>query len=652
MSRVSKWLIVSLVSIFILSMSQFTVSASTSITQTAQNAERSISSTDRVQHNIRFAIRGTEVTVTTLRTSFDTGELKENEYHFTDPAILPRIHTGLTTTSHQYDPIVSDTPAGLKGYITYYATDDKQHYYVLYEYDYSSNTLRKVHEGENRIHLEPQIGIYYTIYEKNVPKSNYYSMVTGKKVYTRGKLLLERDFTDTKYVVSPIPQTRNFGVYCTDTLDCHYLEYGGIKGKKAKVSDLWMKPDQKTGLSTKAFQVSADVHLNVSQGNTRDRKSDWTVVVTKNGKKTTLIKERVGYVQSFISPERKTLVLVTENGLDSKMESSKVQVYDLKTLKRIRSYDSPYRARTESIQWITEDEYIIEQYFSNPGSYPPSLYVISENKHLKLNYGTYSDWKKYWNSFQFSNVFFPMEPVAIKSDQGVLEYKGQPTFYMEGQHYVPLEEFTKAFHIQYNLGKDRLTFTRGQRSSSVNQPSKQLLTLYNQTFIPLGQWSKDLGLKVSETKATGYNKQLSMSDEEKGTDLAMDSKILPFHARARWMDRVGESYQLDPVNTRPMESAVPDRIDGVVLNFDRTLTISSSKDSITELLFINPDYTSVLGKVSLTDIPERKWGFSTAKIPENMLQDGALNVIVPVKEGKSTMVYSLKLPEPFDKNKF
>lgn len=97
---------------------------------------------------------------------------------------------------------------------------------------------------------------------------------------------------------------------------------------------------------------------------------------------------------------------------------------------------------------------------------------------------------------------------------------------------------------------------------------------------------------------------------------------------------------------------MPDRIDGVVLNFDRTLTISSSKDSITELLFINPDYTSVLGKVSLTDIPERKWGFSTAKIPENMLQDGVLNVIVPVKEGKSTMVYSLKLPEPFDKNKF
>lgn len=187
MSRVSKWLIVSLVSIFILSMSEFTVSASTSIVQTAQNAERSISSKDRVQHNIRFAVRGTEVAVTTLRTSFDTGEIKENEYHFTDPAILPRIHTGLTTTSHQYDPIVSDTPAGLKGYITYYATDDNEYYYVLYEYDYSSNTLRKVHEDENRIYLEPQIGMYYTIYEKNVHKSNYYSMVTGKK-YTLAEI--------------------------------------------------------------------------------------------------------------------------------------------------------------------------------------------------------------------------------------------------------------------------------------------------------------------------------------------------------------------------------------------------------------------------------------------------------------------------------
>ncbi|WKL03887.1 hypothetical protein Q0F98_11295 [Paenibacillus amylolyticus] len=70
MSRVSKWLIVILVSIFILSMSEFTVSASTSIVQTAQNAERSISSKDRVQHNIRFAVRGTEVAVTTLQNKF------------------------------------------------------------------------------------------------------------------------------------------------------------------------------------------------------------------------------------------------------------------------------------------------------------------------------------------------------------------------------------------------------------------------------------------------------------------------------------------------------------------------------------------------------------------------------------------------------
>jgi len=655
MSKEYKWFVVSVVVMFILmsSVYGFSEASAASLAPSAQIGERVSSSADRVQHNIRFAIRGTEVEVSTVKTSFDTGEMKRNNYHFTDPAVLPRIHTGLTTTSHHYDPIVSDTPAGLKGYMVYYATEKNEQYYVLYEYDYSSNKLRKVHESENRIYIEPQLGMFYTMYEKDAVKYQYYSMATGKKVYTHGKIFKEREITDTKYAVSPIPKNRNFGVYCTATLkDCHYLEYGGIKGQKAKVSNLQMMHDMKTKLTSKSFQASSDVQLSVSQGNVHDRKSDWTVIATKNGKKTTLIKERVGYVHSFVSPERKTLVLVTESGLDSKMESSKVHLYDLKTLKKIRSYDSPYKARTESIQWVTEDEYVIEQYFSNPGGYPPSLYVIPENKHLKLRYDTYRDWKNHWNSFQFSTMFFPMEPVAIKSGNGVLAYKGQPSFYMGGQNYVPLQEFTQAFHIQYQLSKDRITFTRGQRSSSINKPSSQWVTLYNQTFIPLGKWNKDLGLKVSETKGGIYSTELIMSDEEKGTELAMAPKNLAFRAYARWMNSVGDGYQLDMVNTRTVESTVSDRLDSVVLNFDGTITYDYPESSLTELWFTSQDFNTVIGTLSVSDIPEKKWGFTTAKIPANVIQDGIVNVIVPGKKGISTYVYSVKLPAPFDKNKF
>lgn len=655
MSRISICLVTVLACIMLLSLPELTVATSSPGTnkQSTQSATNSLK--ERVRHSINFAIREHEVVVETIRTSFDTGERKVNEYHFTENAVLPQIYTGSTITSGYSDTIVSDTPLGLKGYITYYATDKNQYYYVLYEYDYNSNSLRKVHEGENRIYLEPQLGIFYMLYVKEEYKPIYYSMTTGKKVYTGGKILLEKDFTDTDYAISPLPQTRNVGVYCTDKYQCNYIEYGGAKGKTAKVKQLWMKPDIKTGLSTKAFQASTDVNLNISQTNTRDRKSDWTVVATKNGKKKTLLKDRIGYVHTSVSPERKTLILVTENGLDSKMESSTVHLYDLETLKLIRTYDSPYRARTEGVQWVTEDEYIIEQYFSAPGSFPPSLYIISENKHLKLQYDTYREWKGYWDSFQFSGIFFPLQPVGIKSGEGVLNYKGQPSFYLEGQHYVPLEEFTKAFHIQYVLGKEQVTFSRGQRSSSVDRSSSKLLTLYNQTFIPLGQWNKDLGLKVSETKAYWGNKELLISDDERNTSAAMTPENLAFHASARRIERVGDIYKLDQNNTKSLESFYPDRIDGVVLNFDRTLTLSTSTlhyMDLTRVLFTNQDYTKVLGTLSITDMPEARWGISTAKIPEQALQDGVLTMIIPTKEDESTLVYTLKLPGPFDKNNF
>ncbi|WDQ32975.1 hypothetical protein PTQ21_01110 [Paenibacillus marchantiae] len=121
------------------------------------------------------------------------------------------------------------------------------------------------------------------------------------------------------------------------------------------------------------------------------------------------------------------------------------------------------------------------------------------------------------------------------------------------------------------------------------------------------------------------------------------------------MERVGDMYKLDQINTKSLESFYPDRIDGVVLNFDRTLTLSTSTlhyMDLTRVLFTNQDYTKVLGTFSITDMPEARWGISTEKIPEQALQDGVLTMIIPTKEDESTLVYTLKLPGPFDKNNF
>lgn len=74
------------------------------------------------------------------------------------------------------------------------------------------------------------------------------------------------------------------------------------------------------------------------------------------------------------------IIIADSSGTVNKTQTGKVYVYDLKTLKLVQKYDALYKAYVTGIRWASDELYVIEYYFSNPGTYPPSFYYIPEGR--------------------------------------------------------------------------------------------------------------------------------------------------------------------------------------------------------------------------------------------------------------------------------
>lgn len=128
----------------------------------------------------------------------------------------------------------------------------------------------------------------------------------------------------------------------------------------------------------------------------------WAVEGTRSGggKTVSLYERTAKEVKIFVSPGGKYLIIIADpSGGVNKTQAGKVYVYDLKTLKLVQKYDVLYKAYVTGIRWASDELYVIEYYFSNPGAYPPSFYYIPEGKHFKIEYDQYRDWVHYWDSF-------------------------------------------------------------------------------------------------------------------------------------------------------------------------------------------------------------------------------------------------------------
>ncbi|MGR6541365.1 hypothetical protein [Paenibacillus tundrae] len=623
--------------------------------ETGHSAAATEGSKEKVRHRTTYIFdeRQQQVTVRTTVISYDTGMKKVKEYDFTDSSLQPSSYRFTSTNGfNQQDGVVVDTPQGLKAYTLAYLNTGA----VIYEYDYASIKLRKITEIKSTkwLKLWATQGLYSVRSDNG--DTQYYSLVDNKRVLSNGSIITSQDVTDTKYSTNHSISSTPLGVYCPDAkfTSCFTLLFGGLKGSPVKVTKNDIVYDTKQPVSSKTF-IAGDTKI---KWTSTYKEQTYRAVVEgiRGGKTTSLFKGEVRDVKTFVSPNLKYLVLIADPSMGiKKTKASKVLVYDLKTLKQVRSYESLYRASVERIQWASDDLYVIDYYFSNPQAYPPSFYYIPEGKHFKIEYSQYRDWVNYWDSFSYEGMFFLTLPVAITSGEGVLRYNGQPTFYMNGLYYVPLEEFTNAFHIKYEIQGGDLLFERNSRTSKLAVSQSKQQVVGGKVYLPLGQWNKDLGLKVSIASKHVMNTELQFSDEERKTDAAMTPAPLAYRATVEEVKQVaGESASF--VGTQPYETSNPDRAAfrniEVVLNHNRTLRIRmqnyKNNGEMLHVKILSNDYSKVLMDIPV-DMLNRYEATSTA-IPTDVLDNGVATIAIPYNP-EVYLAYKLQLPV-FDPNRF
>lgn len=624
--------------------------------------------TERIREKSTYSFdeKSKQVTIRTNRISFDTGMQKMNEYNFTDPALLPSHYEFDSTNGfNEQDGIVVDTPKGIKAYTVAVQSTikGKSGVKIIYEFDYSNLVLRKVTEipTEKRVNLDAaQLGLYSVKSEK--ASFQYYSLENNKQVLSGGRLITSKDVTNTSFSLSPAPSSQAFGVFCPkyQYTSCYNVEFGGVKGKPVKVTENSVIYDAKQA-SAKSF-MAGGTKIKWNQSSFQiNTPYQWNVSGTRNGKTISFFKGKAQSLDTFVSPGGKHLVIIVDPSNPFKRtKASTVYVYDLKTMAQVQKYNSLYNAGVTGIQWLSDDLYIIDYYFSNPGAYPPSFYYIPEGKHFKIEYSQYQDWENYLDSFTYDDLFFLTLPVAITSGEGVLHYEGQPTFYMNGLYYVPLKEFMSAFHIQYEEKDKHYLFKRNDRASKLAVSQSKRLVVNGKVFLPLGQWNKDLGLKVAQVGKRAFSYTIQISDELRKTEAAMKGEPLEFQAILKRLKKSENGSDGFVATETPFtqNSSYRATYNGVkaVLNHNRSLSISfspfDSYEETLEVLITSTDNSKVL---MVLPIKLKGNQFTTVALSEYVFEDGLLTIVFPQPDNEdvedSHLGFTLKLPE-FNKNKF
>jgi hypothetical protein len=605
-------------------------------------AEATVGTTkDKIRHETHFLFAGNmdKITVRTIKTSFDTGERKANDYYFTDPTYLPKPANGEDFDTFINEASLVNSPTGLKSYAILEQTGSatKGTVWTLYEYDYKSFSLRKVVESKSPIILHEYIGFYviYTYFEK---PNQYYSLADSKLISTGGELIRPQDVENSDYTLSPQPKTRDYTVFCpkSDLKGCYLMQYGGGKGAAVKVTLNHRKGDSLAMDGDRVITVDS-TKITLQSKFTSSFTFKWNIKGTINGKSKILFDKTATDVRTYISPNHKYLLLITEQRAHNGYSSSVVHIYNLKTLELIRKYDSQYKSNVTAVTWASEEMFIIEYYFSNPGNYPPSFYHIPAGISLQIPYMDYKSWKEHksWDNFTYEKMIFPALPLAIRSGNAMVNYQGQPAFLLKGQYYVPLKEFAAAFHIQYAIGAREITFTRGSRSAAVTLQGSEIVWTGFNDFLPLGSWNKALGLKVIDGRIT-------LSDEEQTSGLGLSQEVNDPQAVIVKMERDPSSGEFK-VLTDPYYVNTSDRVDEIVLNPDKTLSLVlwNYTGAFNVEVYASSDLNKLITTIPLEAKSGETLTYTTAVIP----MDRTITIVLPDYGSglyKSVTLYLLK----------
>lgn len=85
-----------------------------------------------------------------------------------------------------------------------------------------------------------------------------------------------------------------------------------------------------------------------------------------------------------------------------------------------------------------------------------------------------------------------------------------------------------AFHIQYEEKDKHYLFKRNDRASKLAVSQSKRIVVNGKVFLPLGQWNKDLGLKVAQVGKRAFSYTIQISDELRKTEAAMKGNLLNF----------------------------------------------------------------------------------------------------------------------------
>ncbi|ANS73974.1 hypothetical protein AWM70_04810 [Paenibacillus yonginensis] len=455
------------------------------------------------------------VKVQASKVDYNTGLAKVDNLEFDDPSLTKHFSPSEYVDTF-YSTVVS-TPKGIKAYSVMYQSIGGKRINTIYEFDFDNQTLRKVKDSLSDVTLYPDLGIYL-VSDKN---RNYYSLIDNKLLFSGGTILRQQEFTNMEYYIDPAPKSMNFAIYYPGTWfqkpdpnkQSYYLNYGGLKGATVKVkafSSSISTVDTKGVETYKSFYGDLTLKLIVPPSKNR------SYYAIKGGKKTLLVSGEYDHIRPYVSPNQKYLLIIAEKTKGFTVTSSRVYLYDMKTLKSIRSYDSEDQSSATKVYWITNDIYFIDYYNSINDRKPNYLHDASSGALQLVKNSSASDhyYFYYWDSFQDIKMgYFPDVPTSVSVNKVILNYTNYPTFKLNGKYYIPLDDFTSTYNINYIINDKDVKLLRNERETTI--PRDSIYSLWGEQFIPLGDWNKELGLKVINVQMFVSHNEITINDEDK-----------------------------------------------------------------------------------------------------------------------------------------
>ncbi|MCM3749521.1 hypothetical protein M3223_19390 [Paenibacillus pasadenensis] len=471
----------------------------------------------RTKVEIRPSMDLTEIIVKKYTVSFDTGISKVDTYRFNDPSLLLDPADGdLFEDDHMF-AVTGLTSRGLKSYDTAYQLGDETEGVTLYEFDNTTNKLRKVTRSvwdAAPIDLYPYLDMYTAATHDDPGQVDFYSLFTAEKIKpgdsTDGVLISPNYFISGEFESSFTPKMPNeYAVYCKkfpSFTDCYRAGPGVELKEPVRVTkNIDNKASQKTPFH------GGKSSLIVKNPIAGEGSKMWSVSGQMGSNSPFQLLKGVHRPSVVISPDRRYVAISARmSELDN---AYSVSVYDTSTFRLVDRLSSDKDIGFTRVEWQNNEVLLVHQASIWKDKFP-SFY---RNIVLKKSFSDPSLTSEHedkssvqYDLFDRSSMLYLGEPVAIQHKNTLVRYKNQPSFRYNNAYYVPLSDFAKAFQIKYKPASQKIILTRTNKSAVVDLLKVEALHYKNEIYLPLGKWNEQLGLKIMSQEKQVMSRKLTL----------------------------------------------------------------------------------------------------------------------------------------------